>query len=398
MKNINKIYYLLLCCAFLISCSEEDIHEKVKGSGIAPSPIIEASATGDYGEVVLKWINPDDTNFDYTNIVYTNSNGEKISKNISKYAYDPVSGYSIDTIQGFADTQEYSFSLTACNITGAAAAPKTITVAPLTPAYEFVNPTITAEADFGGIKVEWKNTTGKPAKVVVSYLLNGRKEQRSFNANKSGSGSLSGLPVEEFEFTIGATDAYGNQSETKTFVLTPYSEIEIPKSLMSIPGYVESSTEETIGYSSQASNEDNNPGAIKGRAIAIIDRDISKDSFWSSSWAPQKQYPHWIIIDLGKEYVISRVELMRRINDKRMQKGHQFLTCTEAEATDMTNSEVWAWEDQGTFDFNPNTDDVQSYRLSKNPKARYLKIYFPLDKKGTTNDAMLGEAWIYGAE
>lgn len=263
--------------------------------------------------------------------------------------------------------------------------------------------TIDVKPDFGGIVINWENTTGKEASVSVTYKDPddpNKKIRKTFDASKSGKGGVAGLPVEATDFSISVIDGFYNESDAVTFNATPLLEVEFDKTEWSIPGYNADSNEGTIGYSSQGRE-----AFPKGYIVAIFDGiyDTSNTaSFWSSSWSPQKQYPHWYIVDLGKESIISRVALMGRMRtantaDNRAQKGHQILTCTSAGATDPGNSEVWQWEDQGIYNFDPTKTDIQSSRLLNNPTARYIKVYFPVDKKGTGNDAMIGEMWVYGS-
>jgi len=394
MKNIYILCFLFISCILLTSCDEE----KLKwGEGGAPGPVSDVTISSDNGAVILKWKIPTSETFDYVHIIYVGSKGDDRGQIISKYAADDA-GYSTETIYGLADVKDYKFTLRACSSAGAASAPVEVTGTPLAPVFEMVVNTVKATADFGGIKVEWTNdwtneVDGKSATILVSYLLNDKETVQRINASKSGVNSISGIPAEATDFKISVVDNYGNESSSKSFTLTPYEETEFNKKEWSIPGYDSGSNSGTVGYSSQGRE---NP-APKGHIISIFDDKLDANSFWSSSWSPQLYYPHWFIIDLGKESVISRVELARRYNDSRMQTGHKFFTCKEAGATDANNSEVWAWEDQGTFDFNPKTDDRQNYRLLNNPSARYLKVYFPVEKKGTGNDAMIGEVWVYGS-
>lgn len=404
MKRINNIFYLLAACLFLFSaCSEEDSLEKAGGG--SPTAITDVTTESGPGEVILKWKIPtEDANFYYVDIEYTNSNGVLTKKQVSKFAADE-NAYVSDTIGGFTNTEDYKFTLTARNLSGAGSAAVEIVGTPNKSILDLVLPTITLSPDFGGAVVTWENTTGKKASVSITYpspTNPGKTDKKTFDATKSGTGNIAGLSATgEITFVATVEDAFYNESGERSFAIAPYAEVELDKSQMSIPGHV-SGTSGTIGYSSQASNESPAP---RGQATCIIDGifDTSNtNSFWSSSWNPQMAYPHWIVVDLGAEYTVSRVEMMGRMRsantpDDRAQIGQQFLTCTTAGASDPTNSEVWAWEDQGTYDFNPKTLDHQSFRLSNNPKTRYLKIYFPLDKKGSGSDAMVGEIWVYGA-
>lgn len=392
MKKLNNILCLIIGCVFLFSsCSEEEGVEAPDGG--APAAVSDVTAKSGPGEVILKWKAPVDDNLYYVDIQYTDSKGVAKKKQVSKFAIED--SYMTDTIDGFVTTDDYKFTLTARNLSGAASAPVEITGKPDKSILEIIPATIDMKPDFGGAVVTWTNTTGKDARVSVTYSVAGSPVRNDFNANKSGSGTISELSAEKTVFTVTVQDKYGNASEGVIFELTPLAEVKISKDKWSIPGYVENSPNGTIGYSSQAtSGEGSAPG---GRAVAILDDNVS--TFWHASYQGglTSTYPHWIVIDLGEELTISRVTLTRRQNNASGQKGQQILTCTAAGATDPTNSLVWAWADQGTSDFSQVTLGPQSFRLSNNPKARYLKIYFPAALKGTGNYAILADVQVYGS-
>ena len=127
--------------------------------------------------------------------------------------------------------------------------------------------------------------------------------------------------------------------------------------------------------------------------------DGSLNTYWHASWkTPATNYPHWFILDMGKEITVASIELTRRQNDARGQKGQKIYTCSEAGATDVKNPDSWNWVDHGSFAFDPNINTPQSCGLPTTPKARYIKIYFGTEHKGTGSQAMLADLNVYGAE
>ncbi|MDR1090991.1 MAG: DUF4959 domain-containing protein [Prevotella sp.] len=389
MKNIYKFCCLFICCIILASCSEE---KKEWDPGIAPGPVTDVTAAVDNGTVVLKWKNPEDISFHYVSISYVGSNGAERGRNISKFAVDPVTGYATEIIEGFGDTKEYEFTLTAHSEGGAASPGVAIAATPLAPVFDILIDKVEVLPDFGGVRVEWENTTGKAANVVIQWVIKGRVERKTIKANETGYDAVEGIPAEATVFKVYTTDAFENQSVTKEYTLTPYEESLIPKSGWSIPGYNSGSAAGTIGYSSQAVNEGD-----KNKATAIFDDDVN--TFWHASWSnPSTNYPHWIIVDLGKEITISRIELTRRQGNGKGQKGQQILTCKAADAVDQANSDNWNWEDHGTSAFKIDQNTPTSIRLTKNPKARYVKLYFGDGVKGSDNYAMLAEMTVYGSQ
>jgi hypothetical protein len=381
---------MLGCFAMLSSCSNDDDDNK----GTAPAPVNSASTVSGPGEIILKWKNPDDVNFFYVDIAYADSKGVKRNAKISKYKEKDEDGFITDTIGGFTDTNTYTFALTACSERGAAAESVEVSGQPGAPLLVSIPPTISVKPDFGGAVIEWTNESGKEARVIVAFPdpeKPDKVKKVEFDASQSGKGYLSGLPATSMKINVSVQDGFYNESEPVSFTLTPYAESKIPKAGWSIPGYNPNSSAETIGYSSQAINEGGD-----NKAIAIFDDKVN--TFWHASWSgPSTQYPHWIIVDMGQDVTISRIELTRRQGNSQAQKGEQILTCSAANAANPNDPTTWGWEDQGTYPFDITINDAQSVRLVNNPKARYIKLYFGTDVKGSSNYAMLAEMTVYGA-
>lgn len=111
-----------------------------------------------------------------------------------------------------------------------------------------------------------------------------------------------------------------------------------------------------------ASSEALNEVAPNGMAKALIDDDLS--TFWHSRWeAPAAKYPHWVAVDMGKEYVIHKFICFRRPNNDGAQTKNRFWTSNDGQN----------WEDQGEYPFNPFIDGGQEYEMENLPKARYFK-------------------------
>ena len=373
-----------------------------QGGGIAPAGSITATAKADYGAVIFSWPVPEDENLYYVNISWTDAEGQPRSLQVSKFAADASSAQVSVVADGFTDTTTYLFTLTPYNSAGAAGPSSQITCAPLEPAYNIVLPTVTLTPDFGGVMINWENKTGKDLTIEIEYMLeDGSKQSKSINAKSSiqeGNDAIAGFTQgAEHPFTVSIKDRFEHRSEEKIINQEVLQEQKIDKSIWDIPGYNADSNQGTIGYSSQAINEDKD-GRIN-RARAIFDNDVN--SFWHARWS-DTDYPHWYIVDLGKEVIISRIEMTRRQGNAKGQKGQQIFTCTAAGRTaadnNLNGTDGWQWEDHGEFPFNIAIDDAQSCRLKANPAARYVKVLFTQEHKGEDKFAMVGEMSVYGME
>ena len=93
------------------------------------------------------------------------------------------------------------------------------------------------------------------------------------------------------------------------------------------------------------------------------------------------KYPHWFIVDMGKDITVSSVEITRRQGNNKGQIGQHFYTCASADATDPSNPDNWNWTDQGSYSFDINSDAPQT-SLSQNLYADILKFILEKNIKG----------------
>ena len=122
---------------------------------------------------------------------------------------------------------------------------------------------------------------------------------------------------------------------------------------------------------------------IAGLAQAAIDGNLT--TFWHSQWdKAQPGYPHWFIVDMGREYVISSFVCYRRQGNNGGQTEHKFEV-----SLDGNN-----WSDMGTFAFDSQKDAGQTYTMVLLPEARYFRY---TATKGPNQYAFLSEIEVYGA-
>ncbi len=355
----KNIYYFVWFVFLLLFAACSDDNNDVS----TLSAVSNVQISAGYGQLILSWVNPSEEDFYYVDITYTDSNGNRRSNKVSKYV-------SADTLLGFVDTNTYQLTLTAYSLSGKHSTPVVVSAAPLEPAFNIALNSVEMNSDFGGASIKWENNTNQKLTLQVRYKNDANEKTTAiFDASKSGSGSISGLGPVQKVFEVFFTDAQGNNSAVKTFNIVPMAEIKIGKSKWTV-----------FGYSSQEPAEGGNPN---GLVVAAFDDDLS--TYWHTQWAGGSPgYPHFFAVDMNQQVTVSRVVCNRRKGDSRGQTKFQILT-----SLDGIN-----WEDQGTFDFNSTSDADQSFRLVKNPKARYFK-YVAL--KGPNFFAFLGEITIYGS-
>ena len=175
-----------------------------------------------------------------------------------------------------------------------------------------------------------------------------------------------------------------NPSVKSTTGLISYTKLD--RSDWTFPGYVDNSHNGTIGYSSQAINEGVSPN---GRVIALLDGNSS--TFWHARWgSPASDYPHWFIVDLGEVVEFSGVMLQRRQDHSGTSIGYRLYTCESAPTNQNDPVNGYAWVNQGEFPFVAGINDEQ-VSLLQNTVARYVKVYFDVHHRGTTQYAMFAE-------
>lgn len=405
MKKHLLVFPLLLLALLLGACGD-DAEGRITLNDSAPAQVSNVTTTPVAGGVILTWDIPQSESFMYTKVAYTDSKGAETYQMFSKEHADE-SGKMTATINGFAKTQPVKFQLFACSVRGNNSGAVEVEATPGEPNFVKVLEKITVEASLGGINVGYKNDYDETIYIVVDY-------KSAVDASKSGSSKFEVTPKaqggkfvqltygdnhvlagEECIINIHTEDAYDNASDSREFKVTPQETKLLDRTGWTFPGFDNSSSEGTIGYSSQ---EAAGEGATNGRVTCMLDGNTG--TFWHSRWkGSNPDYPHWFIIDMGEEHIIANIEITGRLNNNKEQKGEQILVCTDADAAVKSNPDSWGWQDMGEFTFDPGNDKPQMIDLTtKLPKARYIKVYMDKKFKGSGNNAMISELNVYAVE
>lgn len=402
MKKKQIGFLLLFGAALLLSSCADDAEGRIEIDDSAPAQVSNVNAVSSAGAVTLTWHIPTSSSFMYTKVVYTDADGNEQYQLFSK-EHATTDGQMSATFKGFIKTDPVTFKLYACSVRGNNAGALEVSGTPGAPNFSAVLEKITVDAAYGGIKVQTANSFDDAVVVAVAWqsATSGKSGSTTYKVEpNTNDGHFVRLDVdggflqESSTITIHTEDEFGHASDPKTFTVTPKAVKKLDQSLLSIPGYNPDSNDGTIGYSSQESQGE---GATNGRAACMLDGNTG--TFWHSSWKVATTYPQWFIVDLGKDYQIAQVELTRRIGDSRGQKGHTLYTCAESKAADATNPDSWGWDSYGSFAFNNNSDAPQAYDLSERLQAaRYIKVYFGTEMKGSGNNTMVSEFNVYIVE
>ena len=165
--------------------------------------------------------------------------------------------------------------------------------------------------------------------------------------------------------------------------------LKLDRSKWTFPGYDDTTPWAAIGYSSQATNEGASPN---GRVIAMLDG--NSNTFWHARWSgepPATDYPHWFIVDLGEIVEFSGIMLQRRHSSTSTSTGFRLYTCVDVPTNQNDPVNGYAWINRGEFSFNPDIVDEQTSWLESSVNARFVKMYFDVHHKGTSNYTMFAE-------
>lgn len=403
MEKAFLSFVVLMGVSFALASCGDDVEDKVKLDNSAPDKVTNVTAVSGPGEVTLSWTNPSSSSFMYTKVVY------KDAKKNTKYVMVSKERNATATVKGFANTEAQTFLLYACAVNGGNAGAVEVTASPGMPAYLEVVKTITIQPALGGVLVNYENTYPTTVLVALEYSVPGDamkigSTKFEVEGNSQGArlvrlsyGENQSIAGEEVSINVTTEDEYENASEVVTHKVIPIEAVKIDRTNWSFPGYDAGSNSTTIGYSSQeAKGEGNQDGLPNGRVVSMIDSSLK--TFWHASWKEATDYPHWFILDMGKDVTVASVELTRRQGNDKGQKGQHIYTCSDAGAADKGNPDSWKWTDHGSFSFDTTKDAPQSFGLATTPKARYIKIYFGKEHKGNGNFAMLSDLNVYGLE
>jgi len=212
--------------SLVLSCSKAD-----DGDTTPPSPLTVTSTTPTNGGGVISYELPSDLDILYVSAVYTNSNGEEISRVSSKYNTTiEVSGLNQTTpitVQLFVVDESYNSST-----------PVEVEFTPLRSFIYLVQDSIEIVPDLGGVKISWDNIESKTVFVFLHIMNAGVEDVRILSSNNSEETRfVRGLESVEMSFSIRIEDFEGNTTtlEEKGNI-TPLFEQEIDKSTWSLVG------------------------------------------------------------------------------------------------------------------------------------------------------------------
>jgi hypothetical protein len=233
MKKIVYILLVFLMAALAYSCSEEQVGQTPTDK-VAPGQVKNPVTESIPGGAKITYDLPNDADLLYVKAVWT-VNG--VEKNTSASLNSKTL-----TIKGFGSTDPQTVLLYSVDRSQNMSDPVSVTIVPDTPPVRSILESISMINAFGGIQLSWKNETKEEVSIAVQ-----KKDDKGelneidviYSNSQDGKYNVRNQPAEENEFAVFVRDRWGNISEVKKAILTPYFEERLNKSIITrriLPG------------------------------------------------------------------------------------------------------------------------------------------------------------------
>ena len=246
MENIKRSSFRLFAAMLMMliwSCKEENgFNEPVSADKTKPGVITNIKVENFNGGSYITYDLPKSENLLYVSAKYR-INDKVVRETKASYYKDTI------VVEGFAKAQEYSVTLHTVTRANVMSDPVEVKVHPLTPVYEYVQPSFKLGEDFGGINVQGLNPLKKEIGVILvaKDKSSGIMEVKDqfFTKDRSINYSVRGFESEANDFGVYITDRWGNISDTLKTNLTPLYEELADKSKFSVYNLT---TDSPIGF------------------------------------------------------------------------------------------------------------------------------------------------------
>lgn len=301
MKKIIFLTGCILLGALMFMRCSEDKHRPHGADSTPPGKVTVTRTENISGGAVIWFAAPSDADLLYVKAVFTDN------RNITREV--KVSGV-IDSliVDGFGKTGTYKVDLFAVDRGENISEGVSVDISPLTPPIQLIYPTLSAESDYGGVKVTYENTERAEISLNIAVYDEVQKDfayrESFFTSQATGSYSFRGYNSVMTTFGIYVEDRWGNLSDTLEFEGIP-----IPDEYLDKGNF---------------------------RVFKITgDTDFSQHSFsvtaiwdevWNSQWngghTGAYPLPHYLTIDLGVNVKLSRFKLYQRTGSEIYKHGN----------------------------------------------------------------------------
>jgi len=205
--------------------------EQIKTGSDAPDKVVVNEVTPQSGALKIDFtLAKGNPNIAQVVASYTNKRGEPMEFKVSRYS-------SSILVEGLTGTDDVTVELICIDASGNKSEVTYVSAAPLISPVELALNTMKVEPAFGGIKVEWKNTSAQPFTIHVltedtlqkgvSTLVEDPSKTIYSRDSVNTAAYVRQYPSIEQGFGFVISDKWGNRTDTLISSLTPYKEDEI---------------------------------------------------------------------------------------------------------------------------------------------------------------------------
>ena len=294
---MKKIFYVLILLVY--GCSEES-HQAFGSDNDPPGKVTITSIENVAGGAIIKFTPPSDEDLLYISGKYKNEKGENKQVIVSAY---------IDSlnINGFGKIGTFDVEVSAFDLGNNQSEIEIIEISPLEAPIHDILRSIEGSQDFGGINISYENPSGANVSLNMSVLNDSGElefKESFYTSQKISSYSFRGYDPIATTFVIYVEDQWGNQTETKSFEITPLEDIFIDKSFWSIVSMPGDESFSEYGFSA--------------------------NQIWDGSWSNQWNcghtnflpLPHQLTLDLGQRVKLNRFKLYQRGGSELYKHGN----------------------------------------------------------------------------
>ena len=211
----------------LFACDEKDNYiNPVSKDKTKPAIVTNIEVHNFNGGAHITYDLPESGNVLYVQAQYDIREGKSRQAKSSYYS-DTI------TVRGFEKSAAYEVTLYAVSRANVKSDPVKVTVNPDTPPYLLVEPTLEVNPDFGGLNIRAQNPNREPIGIILTAYdsVTGLIEiqDQFYSEEENINYSVRGFSPVPREFGVYITDEFGNTSETKTQIITPFFETLLNK-------------------------------------------------------------------------------------------------------------------------------------------------------------------------
>ena len=294
---MKKIFYLLIILVY--GCSEES-HQAYGSDNDPPGKVTITSIENVAGGAIIKFTPPSDEDLLYISGKYENEKGEKKQVIVSAY---------IDSlnINGFGKIGIFDVEVSAFDLGNNQSEIEIVEISPLEAPIHEILKSIDGIQDFGGINISYENPSGANVSLNMSVVNDSGElefKESFYTSQKNSSYSFRGYDPVATTFVIYVEDQWGNQTETKSFEITPLKDVFIEKSFWSVVQMPGDESFSEYGFSA--------------------------NQIWDGSWSNQwncghtnfLSLPHQLTLDLGQRVKLNRFKLYQRGGSELYKHGN----------------------------------------------------------------------------